>query len=171
MQILPVQKYELSALRDFAEHTFRVAFQKQNDPDDFEAYCAEAFSSDHLEMEYETPNTKFWFGWIDDDLVAYLKLNFGETPDGFEDEDMVQLERIYVLPGFQGQQIGSKMLEFAEMQALNNGKEWIWLTVWEHNPDAQRFYERHGYEVCGTEIYTIGNDDQTDLLMRKRMFF
>jgi diamine N-acetyltransferase len=84
---------------------------------------------------------------------------------------MVQLERIYVLPGFQGQQIGSKLLEFAEKQALNNGAEWIWLTVWEHNPDAQRFYERHGYELFGTEIFTIGNDDQTDLLMRKRMFF
>jgi diamine N-acetyltransferase len=167
--IRPVEKYELSALRDFAELTFRLAFQKKNNPIDFEDYCSEAFSAEHLEIEYENPTTRFYFGTINDDLVAYLKLNFDETPEGYEHEDMVQLERIYVLSGHQGKEYGSKMLEYAEKVALDSGAEWIWLTVWDQNPDALRFYERHGFEVCGKEVFMIGQDEQWDWLMRKRL--
>jgi hypothetical protein len=42
----------------------------------------------------------------------------------------------------------------------------MWLGVWEHNHRAKAFYERWGFGAAGVEIFRLGNDNQTDLLMQ-----
>ena len=39
--------------------------------------------------------------------------------------------------------------------------------VWEHNERAQRFYKRNGFYQIGAHSFIMGDDDQTDHLMRK----
>lgn len=41
------------------------------------------------------------------------------------------------------------------------------LGVWEHNHRALRFYEKNGFIAFGTHIFQLGNDQQTDILMKK----
>jgi ribosomal protein S18 acetylase RimI-like enzyme len=45
-------------------------------------------------------------------------------------------------------------------------KRYLWLGVWEHNRGAIRFYERHGFVKFGEHPYYVGNDCQTDWMMR-----
>lgn len=45
--------------------------------------------------------------------------------------------------------------------------EWIWLGVWERNPEATAFYERCGFIRFGEHVFQLGGDAQTDVLMRK----
>jgi ribosomal protein S18 acetylase RimI-like enzyme len=45
----------------------------------------------------------------------------------------------------------------------------IWLGVWEYNPRAQRFYEKHGFREVGKHVFLLGSDAQTDLLMQKEI--
>jgi ribosomal protein S18 acetylase RimI-like enzyme len=47
--------------------------------------------------------------------------------------------------------IGSYMLEQAEADLLQRGFSRVSLNVGRNNPDARRFYERHGYHVTGKE--------------------
>ena len=42
----------------------------------------------------------------------------------------------------------------------------LWLGVWEANRAAIRFYERHGFKKFGEHPYFIGEDKQTDWLMK-----
>ena len=51
--------------------------------------------------------------------------------------------------------------------ARERGKEYIWLGVWEHNQRARRFYMRNGFYQIGSHSFIMGDDDQTDHLMRK----
>ena len=46
------------------------------------------------------------------------------------------------------------------------GKTWLWLGVWQQNVNAVKFYERHGFTKFDTHSFYIGNDRQTDWLMR-----
>jgi len=80
MRISLVKINDLEILRSFAEHTFRVAFEADNDPVRFEAYCSKAFSADQFRLELEHPVSRFWFGWEGAALAAYLKLNFDQHP-------------------------------------------------------------------------------------------
>jgi len=45
--------------------------------------------------------------------------------------------------------------------------QYIWLGVWEKNTDAKRFYERHGFVEFGNHEFKMGDDVQTDILMRR----
>jgi ribosomal protein S18 acetylase RimI-like enzyme len=41
--------------------------------------------------------------------------------------------------------------------------------VWEHNPRAQRFYRKQGFETVGTHRFVLGTDVQTDEVMTREI--
>lgn len=169
MQISRVQSSDLEILRSFAEHTFRAAFQASNDPVRFEAYCAQAFSTERFKQELEHPHAQFWFYHEGDTLAAYLKLNYDRHAPELGSTQTVQVERLYVEPAFQGRRIGEKLLDFAKIQAKNVGAAWLWLSVWQENPPALRFYERCGFEIFGTQTFWLGDEAQTDWLVKLKL--
>ncbi len=169
LTIRPVELAELEMLRNFAEYTFRIAYEHANDPVNFKNYCDTSFTLQQFQKEWEQPGSKFWFALLDDQLAAYLKLNFDHHPAELESASTVQVERIYVTPDLQGRRIGEQLLDFAQEQARSTGADWLWLSVWQANPPAVRFYERCGYEIFGTEVFQVGDDAQLDWLMRKKV--
>lgn len=102
----------------------------------------------------------------DKECVGYFKLNKKEAQTEPFGNTSIEIERIYVLDKFQGLQIGKQMLFKIVEMAKQENVSFIWLGVWEKNTAAIRFYERHGFVKIGTHPYYIGNDKQTDWLMR-----
>lgn len=49
---------------------------------------------------------------------------------------------------------------------IENNLDYIWLGVWEHNVDAIKFYEKQGFKKFDTHIFKLGDDEQTDNLMK-----
>ena len=56
-----------------------------------------------------------------------------------------------VRSNFQGEGIGSLLMQTAETDLLNRGFNTITLNVGRDNPDARRLYERRGYQVVADE--------------------
>lgn len=164
-----VSLLEVETLRDFMEHTFRVAFEASNDPVFFQQYCEDAFSLEQIVGELAAPQSEFWFAFLEGELAAYLKLNFDQHPVALSSEQTVQVERLYILQKFQNQRLGTRLLQLAEERAQKVAAEWLWLSVWQENPPALRFYERNGFEVFGTEVFEVGDDPQIDWLVKKRV--
>jgi hypothetical protein len=44
-----------------------------------------------------------------------------------------------------------------------------WLGIWERNPRALASYQKWGFEVVADHIFTVGNDPQRDLIMRRAL--
>ena len=149
-------------LQELSVETFTEAFEAQNDPTDFNTYLAQAFSKDKLIQEMTDPHTSFHFVSIGNELVGYFKTNVLDAQNELREREGMELERIYVKSSYQGKGIGLKMLSFVEALALEDGKAYLWLGVWEHNTNAIRFYERHGYIKFDTHPYYIGNDENYD---------
>ncbi|MNE89030.1 Protease synthase and sporulation negative regulatory protein PAI 1 [compost metagenome] len=79
------------------------------------------------------------------------------------------MERIYVLQEFLGKKVGQLLIDKAlEVAALQNVK-FVWLGVWEENYRAIRFYEKNGFIIFDKHIFRLGNDEQTDLMMRREV--
>nr|WP_297784536.1 GNAT family N-acetyltransferase [uncultured Allomuricauda sp.] len=157
---------DLDTLVQISKSTFTAAFEKDNDPDDFQAYIQEAFHPDKLKKELADKNSLFHFVFDDEKMVGYFKLNIGTAQTDVYDPNALEIERIYVLGDHQGKKIGSWMLQEITSMAKGLGKEYIWLGVWEHNPKAISFYQRHGFSKFGEHPYYIGQDKQTDWLLR-----
>ena len=106
---------------------------------------------------------------IQKQTIGYLKLNFGEAQTEFKDQNFCELERIYVLKEFQGKYIGKRILEIAIVKAKQAKTENLWLGVWEENHKAIEFYQRNGFEIFDKHIFKLGEDNQTDLLMKLKL--
>ncbi|SHH07841.1 GNAT family N-acetyltransferase [Flagellimonas flava] len=160
------QASDLDALVQISQDTFRAAFEKDNDPKDFEAYMSSAFNKVRLSEELGNADSLFYFVLEDNHLVGYFKLNLGEAQTDVKDPNAMELERIYVQSSHQGKGIGAAMLHKVVALARNRALDYLWLGVWERNPGAIRFYERYGFQKFGTHPYYIGKDKQTDWLLR-----
>ena len=164
-----VQPDELELLRSFAERTFRMAWEEQNDPAEFEAYCQQAFTLEKLQAEMAVSGAEFYLVWLDNQVAAYLKLNLARQPSEQLAGPALQLERIYVDPGVQSRGLGASLLAFTESRARETGAAWVWLSVWQKSPRSIAFYQRNGYEIFGVETFWVGSDPQPDWLMRKQL--
>jgi hypothetical protein len=56
----------------------------------------------------------------------------------------------------------TQAIKFARGRQLNS----LWLGVWEHNERALGFYQSFGFQTFDHHIFTLGEDKQTDYLMR-----
>jgi diamine N-acetyltransferase len=180
MIIRKIIQYDLIRLVNFAKKTFISAFAHLNNPFDFEAYINEAFTIVKYQREFDTEGSVFYFLEEDDTILGYLKLNIHKSPrdihkphiyqkQRFFKEKMLEIERIYVDTTAQSKGLGLKLVEHTEQIAHQNNCTYIWLGVWDRNPNAIRFYERCGFKPFGEHVFTIGTDDQTDILMLKRL--
>lgn len=157
---------DLDRLVQISRQTFCDAFEKDNNPDDFKDYVDLAFSETEIRKELLDKDAQFYFVYWNDSLVAYFKLcEFAAQSEDYGDR-AIELSRIYVLQDFQGHAMGSHMLQKIIAIAKSKRKMLLWLGVWQKNPKAVRFYERHGFEIFDSHSFYIGKDRQTDWLMR-----
>ncbi|MEX1301581.1 MAG: GNAT family N-acetyltransferase, partial [Desulfotignum sp.] len=84
-------------------------------------------------------------------------------------ENTLEIERIYVLKEFHGKTVGQQLYEKAMEIAKEKSVTYVWLGVWEKNSKAIRFYEKNGFKAFDTHIFRLGNDKQTDILMKHQM--
>ena len=160
------QLHQLDDLVKISRSTFSEAFAHLNDPDDFETYLNQAFSRQTIGEELQNPNSSFYFAKYNKEIVGYFKLNKAEAQTDLQEEDSLEIERIYVDKKYQGRKIGAWMVNEITKKAVQEAFKFLWLGVWEVNQDAIRFYRTHGFKKFGEHPYYIGKDKQTDWLMR-----
>ena len=103
--------------------TFFETFSQTNTEENMQKYLEESFSSNKLLEELDNPNSQFYFAKYNDEIVGYLKLNFGHSQTELNDNEALEIERIYVLKDFQGKKIGQKLYEKAVEVAKQNKSE------------------------------------------------
>ncbi|MFK7904817.1 MAG: GNAT family N-acetyltransferase [Chitinophagales bacterium] len=157
---------DLEELKQISRKTFSDAFSSQNSKEDILLYLNSAFNDEKLTIELKEEQSKFYLARYKEEATGYFKINFGSAQTDINDEDAMELERIYLLHQFQGKGIGKKLLK----QAINIAKKcemkYLWLGVWEENEQAIQFYKRNGFEVFNSHTFKVGNDIQVDHLMK-----
>ena len=166
MKIRKINIDDLEALRNLSIQTFKETFEELNTEEDMQKYLLENLSIEKLKSELENPNSEFYFGENNDEILGYLKLNFKDAQTEKLEENHFEIERIYVLKAFLGQKIGQILFDKALEIGRENNLEYVWLGVWEENHRAIRFYEKNGFEIFGKHDFVLGEDVQTDLLMK-----
>jgi len=157
---------DLDTLLKISRDTFIAAFKKDNNPKDFQNYINTAFNKETIKTELLNPHSSFYLVLLNELLVGYFKLNEKDAQNEQFESDSMELERIYVINTFQGQQIGKQMLLKAIDIAKSKDLHFLWLGVWQENTNAVRFYERHDFKIFSEHPYYIGKDKQMDWLMR-----
>lgn len=165
--------FKLCALDDvpllcsFSKEQYYATFNGLCDVADMDAYLAKAFAADKLQDELLNESSDFFFLYADGVLAGYLKLNEAPPQTDLQDSNALELERIYVAKEFQGQGLGTALIQKTLSIAAERKKRYVWLGVWEKNENAISFYEKQGFYKAGTHAFVMGDDVQTDFIMRK----
>ncbi|MCO6491931.1 MAG: GNAT family N-acetyltransferase [Phaeodactylibacter sp.] len=160
---------DLPALRDIARLTFAEAFSARNTASDMDKYLDESLSLEKLAAELAHPESLFFFAEFNGRVIGYLKVNWGKAQTESLPEFALEIERIYVLAEYHGKSVGKKLFEKAFQLAQQKKMEAIWLGVWEENTKAIRFYRKHGFVEFGKHLFRLGEDEQTDVLMKLKL--
>ncbi|WP_198342248.1 GNAT family N-acetyltransferase [Pedobacter psychrophilus] len=166
LKIHPVNIQQVHQLQKISKETFLFAFANDNTPENLSDYFEKAFSIEALTKQISDHNSRFYFVYDDDKLAAYFKINIGESQTEIGANDGMELERIYIYPNHQNKKIGAFIINEVKIKGILEDKKYIWLGVWEHNLKAIKFYQNHGFKKFDSHIYYLGNDPQTDLMMR-----
>lgn len=86
-----------------------------------------------------------------------------------KDDKALEIERIYVLSEYHGKRIGQLLYEKAMQIAKQSNADYIWLGVWEENPRAISFYKKNGFVEFDKHIFKLGDDEQTDIMMKLQL--
>lgn len=166
LNIIKTEVTDVEELQKIAILTYREAFDQSNSEENMQDYLSRSFSTEQLTKELKNPNSAFYLAAYNQEIIGYLKLNFGDAQTEFKEARSLEIERIYVKSSFHGKQVGQRLFDKAIDIAKENNVDNVWLGVWEHNPKAIRFYEKNGLEVFDQHPFRMGDDVQTDLLMK-----
>ena len=169
MKIRKVDIQDIEKLKEIGKLTFAETFSSDNREEDMQKYLEEGFSTEKLKTELTDENAEFYFAELDDNVIGYLKVNFGQSQTEIKDKNSLEIERIYVLKEFHGKKVGQILYDKAIELAREKNVEYVWLGVWEQNPRAIRFYEKNGFVSFDKHIFKLGNDEQTDLMMKLKL--
>jgi ribosomal protein S18 acetylase RimI-like enzyme len=156
---------DITLLFEIGIKTFVETYGNQNTPEDLKKYLEEKFNEKQILDEILIPNTIFLLVELETEIIGYAKMrvNLVENPD----MKSLEIERIYISKDYHGQKYGAMLMQKCIDVAIENNYESIWLGVWEHNPKAINFYQKWGFEIFGEHIFQLGDDAQTDFLMKK----
>lgn len=157
---------DVETLQKIGRQTFFETFAEANSKENMDKYLEEGFSKEKLISELEDENTEFYFATLNNEVIGYLKLNFGDSQTELKDDKALEIERIYVLKEFHGKKVGQILYEKAIKVARDKKTEFAWLGVWEKNERAISFYKKNGFVEFDKHIFTLGNDQQTDIMMK-----
>ncbi|WP_353119435.1 GNAT family N-acetyltransferase [Myroides odoratus] len=159
--------YDSKPLQKISRQTFFETFSQGNTKEDMEHYLDTSFSEEKLTAELALQNSTFYFVLLDEKVIGYLKVNFGSSQTELQDDNAMEIERIYVLQAYHGKKVGQLLYEKAIQVAHQNEVDYVWLGVWEENPRAIRFYQKNGFVEFDKHIFKLGDDEQIDIMMKK----
>jgi diamine N-acetyltransferase len=165
-QCLPEDMHTLS---HFSCQTYLETFAHMNTPSNMKTYLEQSFNIDRLHGELLDHNSLFYFLYADGELAGYIKINESPAQTDIHDRQSLEIQRLYVAKEFQGKGLGSVLMNKAIDVANIREKTYIWLGVWERNDKAIAFYKKNGFFEFGKHSFVMGEEEQTDFIMRKNL--
>jgi ribosomal protein S18 acetylase RimI-like enzyme len=160
---------ELEIIQKISKQTFIETFADVNTPENMENYVRENFNSVQVASEINNPESAFYLATLDKETIGYLKLNFGNAQTEIFNKQAIEIHRIYVLKAFLGKKIGQILLDEAIKIAHQTRAEYLWLGVWEENHRALQFYSKNSFVEFDKHTFILGDEQQTDLLMKLKI--
>ncbi len=152
--MLTIRLAELSdaqLINKLAWIAFPATYKEMLTADQIEYMMDWMYSIQKIEKQIIDKNHNFYIAYSEDEPCGYLHIEQ-------EEMDIFKLQKIYVLPTFQGANIGKFLFHQAisEIKKINPNSRLMKLNVNRDNK-AVNFYEKMGMKIIGTGDFEIGN--------------
>ncbi|WP_031517230.1 GNAT family N-acetyltransferase [Streptomyces sp. NRRL F-5123] len=156
------------ALRAMARRAFAETFGHLYDPGPFGAFLDGAYGpGGTMARDLGDPAVRWLVAFRAAAPVGYAKLTPLRAPALAPAPGAVELQQIYVLAEWHGRGVAARLMAWALATAAADGAPEIYLTVFDHNERAKRFYRRYGFAEAGRCTFTLGDRTDDDRIWRR----
>ncbi len=122
-------------------------------PEIVKGYTDLAFTDAVLESELSDPKNRFLAVESNGEVVGYAKLEMRKSEPCIQTKNPMYLSRFYLDRSHHGTGLAKKLLDAVNDTATSLGFLSLWLSVWELNVPAVKFYTKHGFAKVGEWEY------------------
>ncbi|EIZ79114.1 GCN5-like N-acetyltransferase [Novosphingobium sp. Rr 2-17] len=153
-------------LADLGRHSFVAKFGHLYRAEDLAGFLAETHTEAKVAKEIADPAMRVIIAeGGDGSLLGYCKLVLAcGWPDHAKGRTTIELKQLYTHPDAIGRGIGTRLMDYALAEARAFGADEIQLSVYSDNPDAQRFYARHGFAKVADIHFMVGEQRDEEFL-------
>ena len=160
------QADDAADLGDFMARNFLSAYGHCSTPENIQAAISEHYGEAAQLRQIHDAARWNLIALSGDDWAGHAQLKSGgAAPAGVTALPAVELSRFYVDVKYHGQGIVQAMMQQVKARARELGARSIFLSVWQEQPQAIRFYSKEGFSIAGTLVFVVGDDPKDDWLM------
>lgn len=160
---------DIDVLVSLGIKTFRDTFDEFNSPENMMLYINKSFNRKTIEQDLKNPEIVYFLALDGRTPVGYAKIKISPLPEGPAESPALEIERLYARKDYHGKKVGYMLMKTCLAFAKKKGVSVVWLGVWENNARAISFYEKNGFARFGQQTFMLGNDAQTDWLMKSEL--
>jgi ribosomal protein S18 acetylase RimI-like enzyme len=158
------------ALCAMARQCFTDTFGHLYDAVPFSRFLEDAYGAGgSMERGLIDPEVRWQVAVIAGEIIGYAKLTPLRAPAPAPQTGALELQQIYVLSQWHGRGVAEALMNWALDTARADGAPEIYLTVFDHNVRAKRFYSRHGFYEVGHCTFQLGDRVDDDRVWRKAL--
>ena len=159
---------DIPALSRLAIDSFVAKFGDMYRPEDLSAFLSESYSEPAIAAELANPDRLYRLAERDGGLVAYCKLGLScSFPEFARGSNVLELKQLYALSQATGMGIGGALMDWAMAEFAARGADEVQISVFSGNLDAQRFYQRFGFEKVADVTFQVGAQIDAEFLFAK----
>ena len=161
------QAADSAELGEFMARNFLAAYGHCSTPENIHAAVEEHYAEPAQLRQIQDPTRWNLIAVLDGEWAGHAQLHeVTDIPQGAGPGPVIELARFYVDTRFHGRGIAQAMMARVKEEARVRGARTIWLSVWQEQPQAIRFYSKEGFRIAGSLVFVVGNDPKDDWLMR-----
>lgn len=131
-----------------------------------------AYPVEKIKAELLDPNNLHFIAYLNNKPIGYLKLNTSPVSKVFEANEVLELERIYILNTSIQKGIGTQLLNFVKALSIKLNKKIILLKAMDSATEALKFYQKNGFEIVDNfqlpaDIFTLMKPEYRGMFILK----
>jgi ribosomal protein S18 acetylase RimI-like enzyme len=154
-------------MAEIGPRTFSETFGHLYSPENLAAFLKN-HSEENWRTELSDERYKVRLAELEGKAIGFAK--YGPPGLPFEPSGPSgELRQLYVLGPWQGQGVAQALMDWVIEEGRRRGAVELYLSVFEDNHRAQRFYARYGFEPVGLYDFMVGDHRDVDIVMRLKL--
>lgn len=161
---------DAALLSDLARRTFHDAYVATAPPDQLAIHLARAFGVEQQSAELADQGLLTLLAEVEGDVAGFAQVRIDRAhaaPPCVRGGRAIEIARFYLEQRWTGHGIAQPLMDEVLATGKDVGGEVTWLTVWEGNRRAIRFYEKCGFREVGRAPYRFGDRIEQDWVMSR----
>ncbi|MEO6923416.1 MAG: GNAT family N-acetyltransferase [Bryocella sp.] len=147
-----------SSVCSMARKAFSETFAHCYDPAPFADFLEETYGlGGSMARDLADPSILWQVAAVSGQPIGYAKLSPLVAPAPNPQPGAMELRQIYVLSQWHGRGVADKLMNWVLATAAAQSAPELYLTVFDHNARAKRFYSRHGFSEVGHATFQLGD--------------